>query len=304
MPVVARRSRLLRKRLDQFTRMLPGVDQGDDEALHRTRIASRRLREVLPILQLEGEIGSKLIHRLRRVTRRLGVVRELDVLLHLIDELHESGRHDPRAVRRLATAVAGERSKARDRLMSRLPTAELHRIGAKLDKVDRRMAAADESAPDTDEGKGKRNLRWAVDARVARRASELKGAINDAGALYLPERLHALRIAVKKLRYGLELSAELDGVKSNADLRTLKRSQDLLGRLHDLQILTDRAREVQASLAPPAIKDWREIDGVITWVEEECRRLHGRYMRQRPALAAICDRLSGRSRTPLARRAG
>ena len=33
--------------------------------------------------------------------------------------------------------------------------------------------------------------------------------MREAGAVYLPERLHAIRIVAKKLRYALEVSAEL-----------------------------------------------------------------------------------------------
>ena len=52
-----------------------------------------------------------------------------------------------------------------------------------------------------------------------------------------------MRIAVKKLRYALELAADADHVKASPDLRQLRRVQDVLGRLHDLQVLVDRARE-------------------------------------------------------------
>ena len=41
--------------------------------------------------------------------------------------------------------------------------------------------------------------------RAARRAQRLGAAIENAAGLYLPDRLHQVRIAVKKLRYTLEL---------------------------------------------------------------------------------------------------
>ena len=91
MPVI-RRSELLKARLDRFSRVLQGVENGDITALHRARVASRRLRELLPVLQLDYDVAVKLNRRLRRVTARLGTVRELDVLLLLIDELHVSRR--------------------------------------------------------------------------------------------------------------------------------------------------------------------------------------------------------------------
>ena len=44
-----------------------------------------------------------------------------------------------------------------------------------------------------------------------RAQSRLARGDRDAGAVYLPERLHAVRIAMKKLRYAMELAAEAAG---------------------------------------------------------------------------------------------
>ena len=95
-----------------------------------------------------------------------------------------------------------------------------------------------------------RDWHWAIDARVTHRALALKTALAEAGALYLPERLHVVRIALKKLRYAREVVAEASGVNMKAELRSLKRGQDILGRLHDMQVLLDRIRQLQASLTP------------------------------------------------------
>ena len=128
---------------------------------------------------------------------------------------------------------------------------------------------------------------------MARRASRLTTAMNEAGALYLPERLHAARIALKKLRYAAELSAETSGNPSDAALRLLGRGQDLLGRMHDIQVLVDRVRQLQASLTPPNFPVWRDLDALVVLLEEDCRRLHGRYMRAREGIAALASTLSG-----------
>src|SRR5271155_616818 len=100
-----RRSQLLRSRLDRFTRTLPGVESGEMAAVHRARVASRRLRELLPVLEIEPTVVRKLGRRLRKLTRRLGSVRDLDVLILLVDDLLESGRLPERALRRVDAAV-------------------------------------------------------------------------------------------------------------------------------------------------------------------------------------------------------
>ena len=84
--------RALERRVRALERDLPAALGGDVEALHRSRVASRRLREILPVLGLERDAGRqapvrKLQRRLRRLTSALGGVRELDVALGILDQL-------------------------------------------------------------------------------------------------------------------------------------------------------------------------------------------------------------------------
>ena len=114
---------------------------------------------------------------------------------------------------------------------------------------------------------------------------------------------------MKKVRYALELANELSGAKRDPNLMALKRGQELLGRMHDLQVLIERVRQVQASLTPPSVTIWRNLDALIASLEDECRVLHARYMRLRDRLAAAADALSARTTgaaaaNGLSRRAG
>ena len=156
--------------------------------------------------------------------------------------------------------------------------------------------------PADDEGKNRRSWQWAIDARVARRAATLETAIDTAGAVYLAERLHSVRIALKKLRYAVELSAESQGLKTHADLRVLRRGQELLGRLHDLQVLAARVRKSRAAAAPTDNQLAEELDALQISLDNTCRRLHARYMKNREALEDICARLT-RSSSPAGRQA-
>lgn len=277
--------------------MLPGVESGEIGAIHRTRVASRRLRELLPLLQLEPPVVRKMNRRLRKVTRRLGAVRELDVLIQLIDELHASRKFPPRALAR----VGGEIRNARDEARKRRPRKA---VAADLKRAARKLEAIAEDLKDRNGRARGRAWHWAIEARVANRAVRLKEAIEEAGAMYQPERLHAVRIAVKKLRYGVELSVDAVGLKDTPELRALRRGQELLGRLRDLQTLIERVRRVQACLSPPDVGAWRELDELLIPLEHHCRRLHARYVHNRIALMALCDRLGARASAAAARRAG
>ena len=76
-----------------------------------------------------------------------------------------------------------------------------------------------------------------------------------------------------------------------ADVRTLVRSHTLLAELDDLQTLIDCIRQVQSTLATPDLKAWRDLDALVISLENRCRGLHARYVRERTALEALCDRL-------------
>src|SRR5262245_448748 len=73
---------------------LEGVRQAEDrECVHRMRVASRRLRSVLPLFapSLSCQTCARWRKRLRRVTRALGAVRDTDVQMACVQQfLHDS----------------------------------------------------------------------------------------------------------------------------------------------------------------------------------------------------------------------
>ncbi len=208
----------------------------------------------------------------------------------LIDELHESRRSHRQVLGRVAVVVSKERTAARKRLFERLSMDELRKIAKRLDGIVDELHELERESP-----RAAKAWRWAVDASIVARASRVRDAIATAGAVYLPERLHVVRIASKKLRYALELASDISGATA-PELAALKRAQDILGRMHDRQVLIDRIRQEQASLTPPDLTVWRNLDALVVSLEDDCRRLHARYMRGRVGLEAITEKLSAQRR--------
>jgi CHAD domain-containing protein len=284
---------------------VPHVEEGDVEALHRLRVASRRLRELVPLLALDPDTARRLNRRLRKVTRRLGSVRELDVLMLLIEELQGNTRYPQEGLKRVGAAVLRARTAARERLADKLPSGKLERIGRKLENAGKRLESRHgKSGPRVRANRPKDTWRWALDARLVRRAERARSAIEAAGAAYLPEPLHAVRIAFKKLRYTAELRSLTKRDSTAADIAAMKSVQDVLGRLHDLEVLISWTREAQASLFPPDLATWRELAALVRALDEDCRVLHARYMHDRARLMAIADRLRAtKVQTPHGQRA-
>ena len=280
---------LIRQRLNALTRALPGAKQGDPQLLHHARVATRRLREALPLV-VHGEKGRKLGRNVRRLTRALGPVRELDVALDMLETL-PAGADAPRgAIAKLRQVIREERQRMHAEMCARVGRVD-------LDKLRRRASAA---ARKESSHPRRRNPKGVVDAqlRAARRAVRLREAIENAAGIYLPDRLHEVRVAVKKLRYALEVSHELSGSRATARIRTLKEAQDLLGGMHDHEVLIARVRGVQGSKAPN-LRLSGDLDRVVRRLETECRKIHGQYIALRKKLLAIADATAA----PLSRQA-
>jgi CHAD domain-containing protein len=297
------RYNIFRTRVDPFVRALSRVETRDAEAVHQARVASRRLRELVPLLALERETARNLGKRLRRVTRRLGRLRELDVLMPILEDFRKTGEYVDAALDRVAAAIANEAEHRRHWLSDKLPARKLERLSSTLDDMARNI-----NQPNAARSNRPRDAQawiWAVDARVVRRATRLSAAIADAGVLYSADRLHNVRIALKKLRYAAELSAETRGLNRSADIDALKRAQDTLGRLHDFEVFGERVRRVRDDATRSAGIDVRDLDSIIVATELECRQLHATFMRDRDGLRGVTDRLGGRlrRRTPPGQRA-
>jgi CHAD domain-containing protein len=280
--------RTLRKRLDPFVRALSGVHIRDAEALHQARVASRRLREVVPLLSLEPDTARDLGRRLRRVTRRLGRLRELDVSMLILDDFRKKGEHAAEALDRVAAALAAEAEHTREWLSEKLPARKLERLTRTLDDIARRI---NEPSVRSHWRRDAQAWVWAVDARVVRRATRLRAAITDVGAMYSADRLHTVRIALKKLRYAAELSAEARGLTRSADIEALKRAQDTLGRLHDFEVFSEHVRRMRDDAKLSEGIDVRDLDAILSSAELECYQLHAAFKRDREGLRSIADRL-------------
>ena len=273
---------LLRQRLVSLLNAMPAAQAGDEISVHQARVASRRLREALPVLggRADEQALEQAQKRVRRITRALGPVRELDVTLLLLAELEAKGTTPKRAIARVRKAVLEERQKRRTEMLDVITPMRLEKLRKRLVKV---------SSPESHVSPVPRNALAEAAAQSAFRAKTLKAAIDRAGGIYVADRLHRVRIEAKKLRYALEIQRQLSRSRAIAALTRLKTEQDLLGRIHDLEILIDRARGAQSKLSPRDRIGMAELNKLIRVLEDECREGHAVYMGSRPSLLKLCD---------------
>jgi CHAD domain-containing protein len=217
-----------RKRLEKFAALLPRVVVSDDAGtIHDVRVWSRRLQQILGMLGSQSTKKNKprkLTRRLRGIRKLLGRPRNLDVMIQLVQEkIAAAGNPVVRdAWDRLAAHLADRRARAIERCREELRDFDLVNFAA------RARASIEE---------GGAGLQDNVTESVAQALADWRAAIAKVKADPVTEELHALRIAGKRLRYRVELVAELGDKQANVQVKSLRVLQDQLGRWHDRQVL-------------------------------------------------------------------
>jgi CHAD domain-containing protein len=273
--------RVLERQARALRRYVPAAIAGNDTGVHQARVASRRLREAVPVLTqgLHGSKANKARRKIRRLTRALGSVRELDVTLLVVDELRDRSGMPKAALSELRAHVMEERERRRQTMHERLGDIDLEKLHRRLDSVCEALRTPQAG----------HKWRSALTSRLVSQARRLDRAIDAAGRIYAPEALHRVRIASKKLRYALEIANDTKAAPSARALRIMKRVQDTLGRLHDLQVLQQHIAEIGADTdSAQAVPD-PGLAILARMLEDECRRLHGRYVSLLPQLREIVE---------------
>jgi CHAD domain-containing protein len=267
---------------------LPSALDGEERGIHQARVATRRLREIVPVVvETRKGLGAKLRRRLKRLTRALGPVRELDVACTLITD-RAAGKPEPGVIA-LRAHLTEQRLAAFERLHEACDAGRAKWLLEHLADVVRELERVARGGRGELAGRERRRLA----RRVIDRARALGDAVSAAGAILIVDRVHAVRIAAKRLRYALELTGELQLARTAALVSKLRSVQDVLGEMHDLDVLRHHAARVRRDLPPDSIVA-KDLERISTALEADIRQLHARYLRGSRTLAALADRVRDR----------
>lgn len=239
---------LLHKRGEDFFMLLErALKTSDAEDIHDLRVASRRLREGMALFAPcypDGDIA-RLVKRLKLVTRLLGEIRNRDEAVLFFSAL--AAEVDEPCRDALQGVIASFR-KGRKKELKRLRSGLRDMASTKFRKRARRVISASELFS------VQRNgielfvplSRFAA-AAFAERLDAIAGLLPAAMRKGEVEAQHLLRIAIKHLRYRMEILSFLVGPHYGELHDTLRGYQDLLGRMHDLQVFAGIIREARIS---------------------------------------------------------
>ncbi len=289
MNATSSRDRLWRKRLNELSAVWPDFVSGRTTGLHKTRVASRRIREALPIVGVTApsEKVKKLGKKMRSLTRSLGPIRELDVELALLEDRTASDGVSARALEIVRREIASRRQVLREELKEDSPVSDLKKLIKKLERVANGKGAKARGHKAT--RRLEEEWRGVLAARLMRRAKRLSLALEEAGPLYAPDRLHHIRISTKKLRYAVEIARDAGVAGVTPLLKIFKWHQDRLGHLHDLQTLLKHVRETETSPGAGAIV--HDLNPYADTLERECRRLHAVFVERRGELMSVVKQI-------------
>jgi CHAD domain-containing protein len=197
--------------------------RGDTEGVHDFRVAARSLRAALRTLtrRPHGSAVRKTRRTLRIAIRALATVRDRDVSRSLLAKLPAA---EPRgeAFRRRTLALSDHDRRVALVLARRRWPKDLDR--RLVDLLLQKEATVKTII-----------LRSRAEAWQRRRQSI--DIVEALGRRYVPRRLHELRIRVRRLRYAIEILAEVDSA-AQARVLQLKPLQSALGDAQDLIVLS------------------------------------------------------------------
>lgn len=210
-----------------------GAFIGEDiEHIHRLRVSSRRLRNGLKHFKdcLPSKKTKRWQDEISRVTHALGNARDLDIQIALLNHLndHSLNPNYTPGYERLLLRLKQRRNKAQTKVnqsISKLQEGKiLQKMCTRLEKLSTISGGAYTYTP----------------SLYQRAFSAINKALDDFLSyqqyIWSPDnidKLHAMRIAGKQLRYTLEIFAPIYDQALIPFVRVMKDLQDQLGAIHD-----------------------------------------------------------------------
>ncbi len=244
---------VLRNCLSHFLGNLPALASGDGvEAVHQMRVAMRRLRSALGLFNRAFRCSEfeYLLAESRRIATILGEARDWDVLIETLhagplprfadepgfDGLLRAAQAKADAGHAAVRRLVGDKSTTRFVLVLERLAAE---SGWRSGMADDRLCRLEQPVA----GFAARSLDR-LDRKVRKRGRHFRSLT--------PEKRHALRIALKHLRYATEFSGHFFHPASAAELYARKAValQDLLGALNDANIAVRLIKELDNRASP------------------------------------------------------
>jgi CHAD domain-containing protein len=272
-------SSIIRSHLEGLSRFYREVmASGEVEAIHRMRVTTRKLQAILDLLQMRPDhLGIRSLKKeLRTWRRQLSRVRNYDVFMEMLNKrasakkpIHfqqyqliinelQRRREDTFAdvrhnlegldidefARKLGISLgdASANSSARRPAQLESPAAPVHSAESVPETTSRRRGAALATTKQLMEDRAR--IAGRAEHRLHQRLHEFQELADEVRPNDEPNDIHQLRIAAKRLRYSIEVVTGLKYGKADRAIAWLKRLQDRLGDLHDIDCFEEEIADI------------------------------------------------------------
>jgi CHAD domain-containing protein len=291
-------------KIDALTAEMNGVKEAEDiECIHRMRVASRRLRAAMPLFGLcfpEKKYDTWL-DEVRQITRVLGAARDIDVQVAFLKKFRKRTLAHQKSPAGRVKAQGTPLVPGIDYLLADLKTqrTSLQKdVIASVERLERRqglssMRGMAQSLIDRS-GTGRKKPQVAGIPPVAADhiGRQLDTLLSFSPWVHYPNAIaehHAMRIATKKLRYTMEVYAQLYRLGLRKPTGRVTQLQEMLGNLHDCDVWIDRVTRIllkeRSRLRPvaesnrPALLEIASLKLFLVNREKERNALYRKFVR-------------------------
>ena len=220
--------------LDTFEEGVDGVIQNRDiEYLHKTRVATRKLRATLPIFKscFSEKTYKRSLKTIKKAARMLGAARDLDVEISFIEDYQKTlDDSNKKGINVLLTELKEKRIGLQKSIAKGLEKVEAVAVLNDLKEVC--IEAAVEKCQQVDKSRIMAKASWNIAIRLDDLLS-MHRYVNQEAA---ENKHHEMRIYAKKLRYTMETFAPIYDNQLAEQIKTIRSFQDILGAMHDYDV--------------------------------------------------------------------
>jgi CHAD domain-containing protein len=291
-------------KIDALLAETEGVKEAKDiECIHRMRVSSRRLRAAMPLFEscFPGKKFDGWLDEVRQITRVLGEARDTDVQIAFLKKFRKKVTARQKLKPGVAEVPVSPMLHGIDYLLSDLKKQRItlqKDVVAAVERLEKRqelttmLEIAQSMIFLPSSGRKKPGLSGIPPIAAEHIGRQLSALLSFTPWVSHPDAIaehHAMRIATKKLRYTMEVYAQVYRLGLRKPAGRISRLQEMLGNLHDCDVWIDkvtrtllkersRLRPITESNRPSSI----EITGLKLFLvnrEKERTSLYRKYAR-------------------------
>ncbi len=224
------------------------IENTDIEYVHKTRVASRRLRAALPLFRrcYSKKDYWNWIEEIKKITRLLACARDLDVQIAFVKQYikKEKSSSGKTAIDALLINHINRRKTAQTAVSVGLEELKTSGILKQIE-VCCRQIIAEQTSQTFKPSDVLDRAHWNISFKLDDFLSMQKYVYQEKRKI----QHHQMRIYAKKLRYTMECFAPLFEDKLEEEITTMKAFQDVLGEMHDCDVWTEYIPQFKRQLS-------------------------------------------------------